>query len=95
MRRVAAARRPARRTARPRLQQLDRRKIVLATNVAETSVTVEGVTAVVDSGLARQMEFEPAVGMDRLRLVPISRVGRPAGRPRGADAAGRVRAAVG
>ena len=55
------------------LQKLDRRKIVLATNVAETSVTVDGVTAVIDSGLARQMEFEPGVGMDRLRLVPISR----------------------
>ena len=55
------------------LQKLDRRKVVLATNVAETSVTVDGVTAVVDSGLARQMEFEPSVGMDRLRLVPISR----------------------
>ncbi|HEY1187650.1 MAG TPA: ATP-dependent helicase C-terminal domain-containing protein [Gemmata sp.] len=55
------------------LQKLDRRKVVLATNVAETSVTVDGVTAVVDSGLARVMEFEPSVGMDRLRLVPISR----------------------
>ncbi len=55
------------------LQKLNRRKVVLATNVAETSVTVDGVTAVVDSGLARQMEFEPAVGMDRLKLVPISR----------------------
>jgi ATP-dependent helicase HrpB len=55
------------------LQKLTQRKVVLATNVAETSVTVDGVTAVVDSGLARQMEFEPSVGMDRLRLVPISR----------------------
>ena len=55
------------------LQKLDRRKVVLATNVAETSVTVDGVTAVIDSGLARQMEFAPSVGMDRLRLVPISR----------------------
>jgi ATP-dependent helicase HrpB len=55
------------------LQKLDRRKVVLATNVAETSVTVEGVTAVVDTGLARQMEFDPSVGMDRLRLVPIAR----------------------
>ena len=55
------------------LQRIDRRKVVLATNVAETSVTVDGVTAVVDCGLARQMEFEPSVGMDRLRLVPISR----------------------
>ena len=55
------------------LQKLDGRKVVLATNVAETSVTVDGVTVVIDSGLARQMEFEPSVGMDRLRLVPISR----------------------
>src|SRR5204862_792778 len=50
-----------------------RRKVVLATNVAETSVTVEGVTGVVDSGLAREMRFDPAVGLDRLELVPISR----------------------
>jgi ATP-dependent helicase HrpB len=55
------------------LQKLDRRKIVLATNVAETSVTVDGITGVVDSGLARQKEFEPGVGMDRLALVPVSR----------------------
>jgi ATP-dependent helicase HrpB len=55
------------------LQKLAHRKVVLATNVAETSITVDGVTAVVDSGLARQMEFEAGVGMDRLRLVPISR----------------------
>jgi len=50
-----------------------RRKIVLATNVAETSVTVEGVTGVVDSGLARMLVFDPHVGLDRLRLSPISR----------------------
>jgi ATP-dependent helicase HrpB len=50
-----------------------RRKVVLATNVAETSVTVEGVTGVIDTGLARQLVFDPAVGLDRLKLVPISR----------------------
>ncbi len=50
-----------------------RRKVVLATNVAETSVTVEGVTAVVDTGLARTLRFDPALGLDRLRLTPISR----------------------
>ncbi|MBL8861232.1 MAG: ATP-dependent helicase HrpB [Planctomycetes bacterium] len=49
------------------------RKVVLATNVAETSVTVEGVTAVVDSGLARRLRFDPGVGLDRLELVRISR----------------------
>jgi ATP-dependent helicase HrpB len=51
----------------------DRRKVVLATNVAETSVTVEGVTGVIDTGLARLMVFDPAVGLDRLELTPISR----------------------
>ena len=49
------------------------RKVVLATNVAETSVTVEGVTVVVDTGVARQLEFDASVGMDRLELGPISR----------------------
>lgn len=55
------------------LQRLDRRKVVLATNVAETSVTVDGVAVVIDSGQARQLAFDPAVGLDRLSLVPISK----------------------
>jgi ATP-dependent helicase HrpB len=55
------------------LLPLDRRKIVLATNVAETSVTVEGITGVVDTGLARLMGFDARIGLDRLRLTPISR----------------------
>ncbi len=55
------------------LQTMNQRKVVLATNVAETSVTVEGITAVVDTGIARQLEFDTNTGMDRLRLVPISR----------------------
>src|SRR5262249_59472785 len=50
----------------------ERRKVVLATNVAETSVTIEGVTGVVDTGLARVLVFDPAVGLDRLRTLPIS-----------------------
>ncbi len=54
------------------LGPIGRRKIVLSTNVAETSLTIEGVTAVVDTGLARSLSFDPHVGMDRLRLVPIS-----------------------
>lgn len=49
-----------------------RRRVILATNVAETSITVEGVTGVVDTGLARQLLFEPGVGLDRLQVVPIS-----------------------
>jgi ATP-dependent helicase HrpB len=55
------------------LQPQGRRKVVLATNVAETSVTVEGVTAVVDTGLARQLVYDPSVGLDRLELANISR----------------------
>jgi ATP-dependent helicase HrpB len=50
-----------------------RRRIVLATNVAETALTVEGVTAVVDAGLARMARFDARHGLDRLVLAPISR----------------------
>ena len=72
-----------------------RRKVVLATNVAETSITIEGITGVVDTGMARSLSFDPHVGMDRLQLVRISQaVGRSAGRPRGTHAAGRLPAAV-
>jgi ATP-dependent helicase HrpB len=49
-----------------------RRKIVLATNIAETSLTIEGVRVVVDSGQARVMRFSPDVGLDRLCLEGIS-----------------------
>ncbi len=49
-----------------------RRRVVLATNVAETSVTVDGVDAVVDSGLARTVRFDAATGLDRLELGRIS-----------------------
>jgi ATP-dependent helicase HrpB len=72
------------------LQQLDRRKVVLATNVAETSVTVDGVTAVVDTGLARQLTFDPTVGMDRLDLGPVSK----ASADQRAGRAGRTRPGV-
>src|SRR6516164_10499048 len=51
----------------------DRRRIVLATNVAETSVTVEGISGVVDTGLARMMTFDADLGLDRLVLSPIAR----------------------
>src|SRR6185295_5910136 len=50
-----------------------RRKVVLATNVAESSITVEGVTAVVDSGLARVAEHSPWTGRQSLALRPIAR----------------------
>lgn len=50
-----------------------RRKIVLATNVAETSITIDGVTAVIDTGLARVLRFDEQVGLDRLVLSKISK----------------------
>jgi len=52
---------------------LDRRKIVLATNIAETSLTIEGVRVVIDGGLTRMLRYDPATGMNRLVTVPISR----------------------
>ena len=55
------------------LQPSKRRKIVLATNVAETSVTIPGVTGVVDSGLARINRVDPALGINRLDVCRISR----------------------
>lgn len=55
------------------LRQGARRKVVLATNVAETSVTIEGITGVVDTGVARQRQFSSHLGLDRLELIPISR----------------------
>ena len=55
------------------LRPSQQRRIVLATNVAETSVTVSGITAVVDSGWARIKSFDPSIGLDRLELAPISR----------------------
>ena len=48
------------------------RKLILATNVAETSITIPGVNAVVDSGLARVMRFDPAVGLPKLQLESVS-----------------------
>jgi ATP-dependent helicase HrpB len=50
-----------------------RRKIVLATNIAETSLTIEGISIVIDSGLERQARFDPGSGMNRLDTVFISR----------------------
>ena len=49
-----------------------RRRVVVATNIAETSLTIEGVGVVVDSGLARVPCFDPGSGLERLRTVRIS-----------------------
>jgi ATP-dependent helicase HrpB len=67
------------------------RKIILATNVAESSVTIDGITAVVDSGLARIATYSPWTGLPTLRVGRISKASarQRAGRA-GRTSAGRV-----
>ncbi len=72
------------------LDDIGRRKVILATNVAETSLTIPGVTAVIDSGLARQSRVAPATGLPRLELVPISK----AAADQRAGRAGRTEAGI-
>lgn len=55
------------------LRPQKRRKVILSTNVAETSLTIEGVDAVVDTGYARVLRHDPRYGMDRLELKRISK----------------------
>lgn len=55
------------------LRPASKRKIILSTNVAESSVTIEGVVAVIDSGLARVASQSPWSGFSRLRVEKISR----------------------
>lgn len=50
-----------------------RRKIVLSTAIAETSITIDGVRVVIDSGLSRLPRYEPATGLTRLETVRVSR----------------------
>jgi len=50
----------------------ERRKVVLATNIAETSLTIQGVRVVIDAGYTRQLQFDPASGLDRLVTVRLS-----------------------
>jgi ATP-dependent helicase HrpB len=49
-----------------------RRKVVLATTIAETSLTIDGISAVVDCGYKRRPRFDPATGMTRLETVRVS-----------------------
>jgi ATP-dependent helicase HrpB len=66
------------------------RKVVLATNIAETSLTIPGVRVVVDSGLVRRSVFDPSTGMSRLETQRVSRASADQRQGR----AGRVEAGV-
>jgi len=66
------------------------RKLILATNVAETSLTIPGVTLVLDSGLARVSRYDEHTGLDRLELLPISQ----ASADQRAGRAGRTQAGI-
>lgn len=67
-----------------------RRKVVLATSIAETSLTIEGVRVVIDSGLSRVPRYEPDVGITRLETVRVSRAAADQRRGR----AGRIEPGV-
>lgn len=67
-----------------------KRKIVLATSIAETSITIDGVRVVIDSGLQRLPVFEPSTGMTRLETVKVSR----ASADQRAGRAGRTEAGI-
>ncbi|TVO77633.1 ATP-dependent helicase HrpB [Sedimenticola selenatireducens] len=53
--------------------QPDRRRIILSTSIAETSLTIEGVTTVVDSGWSRRPRFDPNSGLTRLETIRVSK----------------------
>lgn len=64
---------PERQDAAIRPAPAGRRKVVLATSIAETSLTIEGVRIVIDSGLQRAPRYEPALGLSRLETIRVSR----------------------
>ncbi|NPD29373.1 ATP-dependent helicase HrpB [Corallococcus exiguus] len=70
------------------VRRSSRRKIILSTNVAETSVTIDGVAVVIDSGLARVASHSPWSGLPQLKLGKVSR----ASAVQRAGRAGRTRA---
>lgn len=63
----------AKQQAAIRPNRSDKRKIVLATSIAETSLTIEGVKVVIDTGLGRTLKFDPRTGLSGLKTIQISK----------------------
>lgn len=55
------------------IRPAERRRVIVATNIAETSLTIDGVSAVIDTGLAKVLRYDPGLGMDRLETLKTSR----------------------
>jgi pre-mRNA-splicing factor ATP-dependent RNA helicase DHX16 len=47
-------------------------QVVLATNIAETSITIDGIVYVIDPGFVKQNGYNPKTGMESLQIVPVS-----------------------
>jgi RNA helicase HrpA len=56
-------------------EETNERKVIVATNIAETSVTVPGIRYVIDSGLIKQIEFDPSTGIETLAVRPHAKSG--------------------
>ena len=71
-------------------QRFRERKVVVATNIAETSVTIDGIVYVVDSGLEKRIGFNPKTGIQNLDVTPVSK----ASASQRAGRAGRTRPGI-